>query len=159
MRNFIVLLVLSVLLLSCDGKQVFDVYKTLPKHWDKDEAVVFNFKNPDSINKYNLFINLRNTNAYEFSNLYLIVSLTAPNNNETIDTLAYQMAKPNGEWLGEGFATKENKLFFKENYQFVANGNYTVNITHAMRKNGNVLGEDSLKGITEVGFRIEKIKD
>jgi len=159
MRNFVVFLTLTVLLLSCDGKQVFDRYKTLPKQWGKDQVVTFNFKSPDSINKYNLFINLRSTNAYEFSNLYLIVSLTAPNNNETIDTLAYQMAEPNGEWLGEGFATKENKLFFKENYQFKATGDYTINITHAMRKNGNVLGEENLKGITEVGFRIEKIKD
>ena len=39
---------------------------------------------------------------------------------------------------------------------FSVSGEYTVSITQAMRKNGEINGIESLKGITEVGFRIEK---
>jgi len=156
MRNLVAIILVSLILFSCDEKRIFDQYQSVAENWKKTDSVQFQFKAPDTLNKYNLFINLRNTNNYEFSNLYLIVNLKAPSHNETIDTLQYEMAKPDGEWLGTGFATKENKLFFKENVRFKEIGDYNISITHAMRKNGNVLGEENLKGITEVGFRIEK---
>ena len=156
MRNLLIIIGLGFVLVSCDGKQVFDQYKSVSQNWKKTDSVQFQFQTPDTIHKYNLFVNLRNNNNYEFSNLYLIVNLKAPSKKTTLDTLEYEMAKPTGEWLGKGFSVKENKLFFKENVRFKENGKYTISITHAMRKNGNVLGEDYLKGITEVGFRIEK---
>ncbi len=159
MRNFLATIILGFVLFSCDSNRVFDSYKTVPEQWGKSEKIAFQFQAPDTINKYNLFVNLRNTNDYEFSNLYIIVNLKAPSQKETVDTLGYEMAKPSGEWLGAGFATKENKLFFKENVRFKENGTYHVSIAHAMRKNGSVLGVDYLKGITAVGFRIEKTKE
>ncbi len=157
MRNSLVFLLLIGLLLSCDDNRMFDTYQTIPNQWGKENKVTFKFKNIDTINKYNLFINIRNNNSYEFSNLYLIVNLKSPSNNQTIDTLAYEMAKPSGEWLGTGFSVKENKLFFKEKIRFKEHGQYAITIAHAMRKNGSVLGVEVLNGITEVGFRIEKI--
>ena len=106
-----------------------------------------------------MFINLRNNNDYEFSNLFLIVGLKTPSNNKTIDTLEYQMTAPNGEWLGSGFSEiKENKLWYKGAFQFKEDGNYTLTIEHAIRKNGNVNGVEQLKGITEIGYRLEEHK-
>ncbi len=159
MRNFVWVCMLGVLLFSCDEKRVYDTYKTLPKHWEKKDKVLFLFENNDTIQPYNLFLNLRNTNDYEFSNLFLITTFKSPNNNEVVDTLEYEMAKPTGEWLGEGYGTKENKLFFKEKYTFKEKGAYTLTVTHAMRKNGNIKGIETLEGVTEIGFRIEKITD
>ena len=67
------------------------------------------------------------------------------------------MANPDGSWLGTGFSDlKENKLWFRERYRFKKQGEYKINVKHAMRKNGSVLGIEELQGITEVGFRIEK---
>lgn len=86
-----------------------------------------------------------------------------PHGKTMKDTLEYQMAKPNGELLGEGITDiKENKLWYKghENpFVFEESGDYKINIQHAMRNNGDVNGVDKLEGITDVGFRIETTKN
>ena len=67
------------------------------------------------------------------------------------------MAQPDGTWLGKGYGSiKENKLWFKENIVFPSAGVYTLRLSHAMRKNGNVDGVINLEGITDVGFEIVK---
>ena len=47
--------------------------KVLPNSWDKDSVISFEIKPPDSLNPYNLFVNLRNNNDYKYNNLFLIV--------------------------------------------------------------------------------------
>jgi len=142
---------------SCDSNRVFDEYKTIPNSWHKDSVVEFNITPPDTIKQYNLFLNVRNTSDYKYSNLFLIVEMNFPNGKVLKDTLEYIMAKPNGEFLGTGFSDlKENKLFYKEGVVFEESGDYKVNIQHAMRENGSIKGIEDLEGITDVGFRIEK---
>ncbi len=60
---------------ACDSNRVYDEYKSVPNQWNKDSIITFNVKPPDSTNAYNLFVNLRNTNDYKYSNLFLIVEL------------------------------------------------------------------------------------
>lgn len=145
---------------SCDSNRVFDEYQSVPNQWHKDSVIEFNIIAPDSIKPYDLFVNLRNTSEYKYSNLFLIVEMNFPNGKRVKDTLEYQMAKPNGEFLGTGFSdVKENKLWYKEAVVFLEGGEYKVNIQHAMRENGKVKGVEKLEGITDVGFRIEKVKN
>lgn len=153
---FVLLIFCGIVFTACDSNRVYDVYKSLPNEWHKDSVVTFKINPPDSINPYNLFVNLRNTNDYKFSNLYLIVEMNFPHGKIVKDTLQYRMAKPNGELLGTGFTdVKENKLWYKEGVVFNETGEYTINIQHAMRENGKVKGVENLEGITEIGFRIE----
>jgi len=155
-RSVLVSFLLSIVLVSCDSNRVFDEYQSVPDEWHKDSILEFNVTPPDSTNKYNLFVNLRNTNEYPFSNLFLIVEMNFPNGKVLKDTLEYQMAKPSGEFLGEGFSDiKENKLWYKEGVVFDELGEYKVKIQHAMRMNGQVNGIESLKGVIDIGFRIE----
>jgi len=160
MRNRILLFILlfSFLFVCCDSNSVFDKYKSVPNKWHKDSIVSFKVIPPDSINTYNLFVTLRTTNDYKFNNLFLIVGMNFPNGKVIKDTLEYKMAKPNGELLGTGFSdVKENKLWYKEQVVFEESGEYTVNIQQSMRENGKVNGVIDLKGITDIGFRIESI--
>ncbi len=156
-KNLLFFIALMSVLVSCDSNRVFDKYKSVPDQWHKDSIITFNISPPDSTSKHNLFVNLRNTSDYKFSNLFLIVEMNFPNGKVLKDTLEYQMAKPNGEFLGEGFSDlKENKLWYKEGVVFNETGEYKVNIQHAMRINGEVNGVENLEGITDIGFRIEK---
>ena len=69
------------------------------------------------------------------------------------------MTNPDGTLLGKGFSdVKESKLWYKENFSFSKLGKYTVTVEHALRQTGRVTGVQDLEGVTEVGFRIEKIK-
>ena len=159
-RLLLVAVIFCFLITSCDSKAVFDVYKSVPNQWNKDSVASFSFKAPDTLNNYDLFVQLRNTNDYMYSNLFLIVELNYPNGKAVKDTLEYKMAKPNGELLGVGFSDlKENKLWFRgfeKPFHFEEEGDYTVNIQHAMRNNGEVNGLVNLEGITDIGFRVEQ---
>nr|WP_321234042.1 gliding motility lipoprotein GldH [uncultured Psychroserpens sp.] len=158
-KYWFICLLFIVMAVSCDANRVFDEYKSVPDEWNKDNKIEFKLTPPDSTNAYNLFINLRNTEAYKYSNLFLIVELNYPNGKTIKDTLEYKMANPDGTFLGTGFTdVKENKLWYKgyeTPFVFEESGEYTINIQHAMRQNGSVKGIDNLEGITDVGFRIE----
>lgn len=150
-------LVLSFVLVACDSNRVYDEYKSVPNKWNKDSIISFKINPPDSLNRYNLFVNLRNTNEYKYNNLFLIVEMVFPHGKTVKDTLEYKMADPTGKLLGTGLTDiKENKLWYKENIIFNEAGDYRVDIQHAMRENGKVNGVVDLVGITDVGFRIER---
>ena len=156
----LILVCLLVVFTSCDSNQVFDQYQSVSKQWSKGEIIEFSFQAPDSINPYNLYVNLRNNNDYKYSNLFLIVEMNFPNGKVETDTLEYEMAKPDGTFLGLGFSdVKENKLWYKgydKPFVFSENGQYKVNIQQAMRENGKTQGIENLQGILDIGLRIEK---
>ena len=153
----LLLALITIFFIACDSKTAFSEYKSIKNSWKKDEKIQFTFQPKDTINSYDIFINIRNDENYPFSNLFLIAEINFPNGKTIIDTLTYQMAKPNGEWLGKGLTSiKENKLWYKENIIFSNFGSYTISIEHAMRKNGEVEGVQNLTGITDVGISVER---
>ncbi|GAB4513747.1 MAG: gliding motility lipoprotein GldH [Allomuricauda sp.] len=159
MRNKLLLLLVLVLALSsCNELLVYSDYQPITDgKWQMDEGVDFQFSELDSTQTYNVFINIRNDDTFAFSNLFLITELEYPSGNTVKDTLEYRMAEPSGEWLGKGMGSiKENKLWYKEKIDFPDSGVYKVSISHAMRKNGDVVGLHILEGVTDVGLEIEK---
>ena len=160
-RNSVFILFIIVFsVVSCDATRVYDEYISLPNNsWSKENTIEFSFPVKDSLNKKNLFINLRNNKNYQYSNLFLITEIDFPDGQIIVDTLEYDMADVTGKFLGKGFTDiKENKLFYKENITFPTTGDYTFKVRQAMRKNGSTKGIEELEGITHVGFRIEKIE-
>lgn len=154
-KNSGILLLLTILLFSCDKKRVFDEYKSVGSAWHKDSIVTFDLPVLDSAKRYDLFVNVRDNNNYPFSNLFLIVAIEMPNGFTKVDTLEYQMANPDGTLLGNGFTDiKESKLYLKEGVKF--RGKYKVHIRQAVRESGKIPGVQELEGITDVGFRIEQ---
>ncbi|WP_378185959.1 gliding motility lipoprotein GldH [Aquimarina sp. W85] len=161
MKNLkLIFLIFFVFLFSCSSDQVFDQYKTVQGTWEQHEHIEFSIPQLDSLKAYNLFINVRNTNEYPFSNLFLIGQIRFPNGKVISDTLEYELAYPDGSWMGTGITDlKENKLWYKENVKFIEKGEYIITLEHAMRKNGEVQGVYALDGVTDVGLRIEHAKN
>jgi len=157
-KNSFLLLLVAIFIISCDKKRVFDEYKSVGNSWHKDSVVTFKLPQFDYSKKYNLYVNVRDNNNYPFNNLFLIVALEQPNKKTLVDTLEYQMANPDGTLLGEGFSdVKESKLFYKGKEEFKLKGEYKIHIKQAVRQTGKVAGVDNLKGITEIGFRVESL--
>ena len=145
---------------SCDKQLVFDEYKSVGNAWHQDSILTFKLPKLESEKKYNLFVNVRDNNDYPFDNLFLIVSLEHPNKKTIVDTLEYKMANPDGSLMGDGFTdVKESKLFYKEKEEFKLKGEYKVHIKQAVRQTGKVAGVENLKGITEIGFRVESTNE
>ncbi|MFH6603000.1 gliding motility lipoprotein GldH [Maribacter algicola] len=157
MRN-IPLIILVLTMVSCNGKLVKSEFRPTDNGvWNKDSIMEFTFNEIDTVQRHNLFINLRNDEDFPYNNLFLIAELGFPSGDIVTDTLEYEMAKPDGQWLGKGYGSiKENKLWYKENIVFPSSGVYTLRLSHAMRKNGNVEGVTNLEGVTDVGYEILK---
>ncbi|RMB59096.1 gliding motility lipoprotein GldH [Dokdonia sinensis] len=157
MRSFLGLIIVLAFSVSCDDASIYTSYETLNGGWDKQEPVTFKLPELDSVASYNTFITMRVNHEYAYSNLFLITRMGYPNGKVETDTLEYKMAEPSGELLGKGIGDiKENKLWYKEGVRFRESGTYTVTIEQAMRANGNVAADQKLKGITEIGLRIER---
>ena len=158
MRSIFLVLLVFFLMVSCNEELVKAEYKaTNSGVWEKDSPIEFTFSELDTLVQYNMFINVRNDDTFSYNNLFLIAELQGPDGSVERDTLEYQMANPDGTWLGQGYGSlKENKLWYKENIVFSSSGVYTFRVAHAMRKNGNVNGVEHLEGITDVGFEIEQ---
>ncbi len=158
MRRILVSLVLVILLIACDDTIVKSGFHTIPGgSWNRDSIVTFTFSDLDTLQKHDIFINVRNDNDFPYNNLFLIAELDIPTGETLTDTLEYEMALPDGKWLGKGAGSiKENKLWYKENIVFPLSGVYTLRVSQAMRKNGQVDGISNLNGITDVGYEIVK---
>lgn len=152
------LILVFLVMVSCETNMVFSEYRSLNNGvWQMKDTVGFDFLTADTTAAHNVFINVRNDNEYQFSNLFLITELGFPSGETVIDTLEYEMALPDGSWLGKGVGSiKENKLWLRENIVFPDSGVYNFKISHAMRENGKVQGVNELEGITDIGIQIEK---
>lgn len=157
MHKYFQLLLVFLLVVSCDSKMIFDQYQPIKNHqWSSENKIEFIVENIDTISKKNVFINIRNNKEYEFSSLFLIAKIEFPKGIRVIDTLEYEMADIQGKWLGTGFTdVKENKLFYKENVVFSEKGTYKFSIQQATRSINDIEGKNPLKGITDVGLSIE----
>ncbi len=158
MSKIIVAIAITVILVSCNSNMVKSEYSpTDGGVWNKDDVLEFTFSELDTVQDYDMFINVRNDETFQYNNLFLIAELNFPDGNTVTDTLEYEMALPDGTWLGKGYGSlKENKLWYKENIVFPTSGVYTLRVSHAMRKNGDVNGVMNLEGITDIGFEIVK---
>lgn len=134
-----------------NSEQVF--VNNVDGKWNKKEEQKFDFQVTDAQNAKNIIFVVRNNNEYPYSNIRLIVNmLNQKTKLQTIDTLNYILAKPNGAWLGKGFGeTKEILFQYKLHYKFPENGSYSIGIIQAMRK-------EILPGIEDIGVKIENVQ-
>lgn len=150
-KFFGLIFIFTIILFSCDSSRVFEEYVTVKgEHWDRDQIAVFEVPIYDTIHPMNLYINIRNTGNYPYSNLYLFVKITAPNQSLAIDTVECILADKKGKWLGKGIGDLfEIKHLYKKGVKFAQKGNYLFSIEQAMR-------DEKLCCINDIGVRIEK---
>ncbi len=141
-------------LLSCDSNKVFEEYVEVENaNWQKENVASFEFMAEDTTSAHNLYINIRNTGSYPYSNLYLFVAMQGPNGGLLKDTVNCILADNRGKWLGNGIGDLwDLKIPYVGGFKFAQSGKYIVSLEQAMRVEGG------LKGITDVGLRVEKAK-
>jgi gliding motility-associated lipoprotein GldH len=131
---------------------MYQKYVTIPDNiWMASQPVSFtvSVSPTDTVSYYDVFINVRNTDSYDFSNLYLFVDITNPAHVTERDTFECPLAMESGKWLGHGLGDIwDNKIRFIEDKRF-GKGDYTFTFTQAMRV-------DKLPAIMDMGLTIEK---
>ena len=136
---------------ACHFNLVFEQYQPVEQRkWDKDSLLVFNIPITDTTSNHNLLVNIRNDVNYSYSNLWLFITIEQPDGERIEDKFEITLADPSGKWLGKGFGgLKTREVIFRSNVFFPVSGDYKISIAQGMR-------EDVLKGISDVGIRIEQ---
>jgi gliding motility-associated lipoprotein GldH len=130
---------------------LFDNTKRIPGSvWNQYDMVSFKVPVQDTVNSYRFLLNIRHSTDYRYSNLYLFINSIFPDGSRARDTVECILARPDGKWLGKGITgIKDNQLLLRTNLKFPQAGTYTFELEQGMR-------EEALKGINDIGFRIEK---
>jgi gliding motility-associated lipoprotein GldH len=149
--RFFLICAATIIAVSCDEQRVFEENAEFEQAvWKRDAPVSFQFDVADTVSRYNMFVNLRNETNYEFRNIFLFLTLKAPDGQQATDTLECFLADEKGKWYGKGGAQLlDNRILYKRNIRFPAAGTYRVTLEQAMRT-------AELAHIRNVGFRLEK---
>lgn len=149
----IVLLFLAIVFASCDSSQLFDENSGIvDMEWAKEDKKSFLYEVEDTLQACDFYMNIRHSEDYPFSNLYLFLRTEFPNGEAAQDTMEFILQDNDGKWKGSGAGSmRDNSILFKRNLRFPLKGKYIFTIEQAMR-------EDRLKGISEIGLRIEKYR-
>ncbi len=144
----------SLLLTACGSVDVFE--KNIPfktQEWSSADKAVIPFDISDTVSLYNVYIVFRHSNAYSFNNLWLKWSVQQPG-SASGSTHQFNLPLANNEqgWLGTGMDDiYEHRILIQPRTSFSKTGTYTVTMEQIMR-------QDPLKHVMNVGLRIEKIK-
>ncbi|MFV0593594.1 MAG: gliding motility lipoprotein GldH [Draconibacterium sp.] len=139
------------MLAACQPKIIYEKYKEIDQRsWDKDSLAIFEVPVSDTTHNFDLYLNIRNDVDYKYSNLWLFIKIEEPNGKSIDDKFEITLADPTGKWLGEGMGgLKTREILYRRNIFFPDSGNFKITLQQGMR-------EDVLKGISDVGVRIEK---
>ena len=155
-RN-ILLVNLIIINFGCSTEKGYTSYKSVHNEGLGVNPLIF--KVPEgkvNSSKKNIFLRLRNNNDYPYSNIFLLACLRSGEDKIYHDTLEYAMASADGSWLGSGFnVIKESKLWWKGGVILPDEEPLIIEISHAVRNNGEEKGISKLKGIISVGITIE----
>ena len=131
-----------ILLPACQSRTVFHSHCSINANgWDKEDTLHFvvPIKNDTAI-PLHLTVEIRNTDNYPYTNLYLTVNG---------DTIECTLANSKGKWTGKGITIYQNQ--FSSNMTMHASRPDTlpVNICH-------IMNDQQLKGIQNIGIRLER---
>lgn len=118
------------------------------KNWSYQNKIAYSVKIDNAAIPYNLYLNLRVTGNYKYSNLFVLIS--NPDRKGATSRYEFKLANPDGEWLGQGSGNLYSfQMPFRKNYKFPAAGTYRLQVEQNMRDN-------PLHEVSDVGFRVEK---
>ncbi|KAA6329659.1 Gliding motility lipoprotein GldH [termite gut metagenome] len=153
LKNTVPLWIIMLALVACADNVVYHSYQHIAgKGWDKGDTLTFNVRITDSMpTYYHLYVQIRNRTDYPYQNLLLLVRHNLKDSSIVVtDTVRCTLANDAGRWKGKGlgglFQTFFNVSEYISRYPI---GTRTVNVIQGME-------DQTLKGINDVGIRIEK---
>lgn len=140
---------LFFLLSACSQNSVYEKNITLNDQlWLQQQELDFVIHTIDTNRNFDVFINLRHSSNYKYSNLSLIIQEINPKRQKKTYRLELHLAEPDGRWkgVGTGSILSYQALFLKD-YHFADTGIYTFSIKQNMNVN-------PLPGILDIGLKL-----
>ncbi len=144
-------MITTLLFQSCEKNQVFEKNVSIEKYsWKNSDKIKFEINVLDTFATYNVYINIRHTTIYPYSNLWLMITIISPDGNQSRQKLEIPLANEEGSWHGEGMGDVwDLKYLAQQNALFRQQGKYTFEFEQIMR-------QDPLPGIMAMGLRVEQ---
>ena len=155
-RTAVLLLIVCMAVISCRQLDVYEKNVSIPAYqWKQNFAPGFDFEISDTSSQYNIFIVLRHTDAYRYSNIWLNIT-GMMQNKDTLVRLPHvelQLGKEDKGWEGTGMDDiwEVRKPITKGPVQFKKAGLYHFTVAQIMR-------EDPLLNVMSVGVRVERVR-
>ena len=153
-KILITVIITVIICISCDRNKIYEDYQKIDNYvWNKENILNFEYEIIDSTCLYNVYINIRHSNNYPFSNLWLFLKQTKSGITLLNDTVEYTLLSEKGKWLGDGLGDIwDYQAAWLKNVRYSQSGKYKIQIEQATR-------HDNLPGIMDMGIRVEKIKE
>jgi gliding motility-associated lipoprotein GldH len=134
--------------------ETYEKNRDIPQHlWDTSYQPHFDLRiGPEDTSwNYDIYVQVRHRDAYAYSNLWVLVETTRPQDSLTqTRRIELPLADSYGNWLGSGLNDIfEHRIPIQEQALFSDTGIYQFRIIPNMRQN-------PLPDIMSVGMRIEK---
>ena len=150
--KYIAILILVVVFTACDENRIFEQNSEIPdRSWDYDTVMPFEVTISDTNLHYNVYVNLRHTNQYANSNLWVLLHTTFPSGEKLEKRVELPLASTEGKWYGNSAGSIINhQILIQPNAVFPEAGIYKFEIEQNMRRN-------PLEEVLDVGIRVEKV--
>ena len=118
--------------------------------WPSEEGATFHWNVEDTLQRHDMLLDVRHSQVYLYSNLYVFLTYRFPNGKSRIDTVECTLADDKGRWRGRGFGDLVDQRFMlNQGIQFPIKGRYGLEVRHGMR-------HDPLPDVANIGFRLER---
>lgn len=151
MYRTVFIAIVVLLLTSCQEGAFYERNSVIPGQlWDNGFKPHFEVDVKNKQDKYDLFINLRHTAYYPYSNFSFGIKQKGLGIQDSSAHFDIKLAETDGRWIGAsaGNLYEQTKLL-QENFTFPDTGKYVFSIQQNMRDN-------PLRGINDVGIKLIK---
>lgn len=138
---------------ACLRSNVFEKNNAIKNHkWNEDNVQSFKFEVSDTLSNYSMYFNMRHSDSYPYSNIWLLISTEFPSTDTPASSkIEVPLADLEGKWLGRGMnEIWEHRMLIASPLHFSKAGTYTIKLKHIMRVN-------PLPEVMSVGIRLEKL--
>ena len=151
-RSIFFLVPCALCLSTCTTVDLYEKTVSLSDHeWKSDNKPEFNFTITDTTSRYQAFFVIRHTEKYSYKNIWINLYSQPP--GDTLHKAPYEIQLATNEkgWLATGMDDiYEHREKLTQPVKLKA-GTYKLILENIMR-------EDPLKEVLNVGIRIEKVK-
>lgn len=142
---------------SCNPNRIYEENIEIPKNvWDKNFKTTYQVNITDTTQLYRLSVNVRHTNFFQFSNLWITIYTIFPDGKTLSKRVELPLSDKEGKWHGECLGDIcDVNISIQEKTLFNQIGKHTFVFEQIMRNKS--LNLDELPGIMAMGLLVEKI--
>jgi len=142
----------ALFLLSCVKIDVFEKNVAIPGHsWETSFKPTIEFEIADTAQLYNIYVVLRHADAYRYKNIWLNVGIQPPGEQLQKSRFDLPLATDEKGWMGKGMDDVFEHRIPLYQQTPLKKGKYIFQLENIMR-------EDPLEHVMNVGIRVEKVR-